>query len=181
MTLFVWIVRVLLLLLLFPFLLPLGLLAPMIFLSPLSLALFLLALVLLALGVVLGVALGVIGNLLDLLIVLGLIGLVWKWPRGIKASFPDKLRLAYRSLRDAVRQQARRFTAADLALCLVVVLIAVVLSLSSGFLHFLVTVVVVLVIVGVVWKWPAASTLPFFTKLRIALRALRDELRRIFR
>lgn len=181
MILFAWIVRALLLVPLLPLLLPLGLLASAIFLSPLSLALFVLALVLLALGIVLGIALHVIGNLVDLLILLGLIGLAWKWPRGIRASFPDKLRLAFRALKNAIQEQVRRCTSTDLALCLVVVLIALVLSLSSGFLHFLFTVVVVLAVVGIVWKWPKAAGLPFFTKLRIALHALRDELRRIFR
>ena len=181
MILFAWIVRALLLVLLLPFLLPLGLLASVIFLSPLSFALFVLALALLVLGIVLGIALGVVGNLIDLVIVVGLIGLVWKWPRGIKGRFSDKLRLAYRRLRNTIKQQVRQCTATDLALCLVVVLIAIVLSLSSGIVHFLFTIAVILAVIGIVWKWPSTLNLPFFSKLRIALRALRDELRRIFR
>jgi hypothetical protein len=181
MILFAWIVRVLLFFLLLPFLLPLGIIFAAIFVSPLSFALFVLALVLLVLGVVLGVALGVIGNLVDLLIVLGLIGLLWKWPRGIEGRFSDKVRLSYRRLRNTIREQVRACTASDLALCLVIILIAIVLSLSSGFLHFVFTVGVVLAVVGVVWKWPRSPHLRFFVKLRIALQALRDELRRIFR
>ena len=181
MIIFVWVIRAILFLLVIPFLIPLALLAPLVFLSPLSLALFILALVLLALGVVLGIALGVIGNLIDLFIVLGLIGLIWKWPRGIRAGFYDKLKLSYRSLRNTIRQQVRRFTAADLALCLVVLLIATILSLSCGFFHFLLTVLTVLAVIGIVWKWPPSPNLTFFTKLRVAIRALAEELRRIFR
>jgi hypothetical protein len=181
MTLFAWIVRALFLAFLLPLLLPLGLLVSMISVSPFSIALFVLALVLLALGVVLGIALGVIGNLVDLLIVLGLLGLAWKWPRGISANFWDKLRLSYRGLRNAIRQQIRRCSSADLALCLVVALIALVLSLSSGFLHSLFTIAVVLFVVGIVWKWPTAPTLPFFNKLRLALRELKEEIKQRFR
>jgi hypothetical protein len=151
MILFAWIVRAFLFLVLLPFLLPLGIIFTAIFISPLSFALFVLTLVLLVLGIVLGVALGVIGNLVDLLIVLGL------------------------------REQVRACTASDLALCLVIILIAIVLSLSSGLVHFLFTTGVVLAVVGVVWKWPRSPHLRFFVKLRIALQSLRDELRRIFR
>jgi len=169
MIIFAWIVRVLLLLILLPFLLPLGLIFSTVFLSPLALAMFILAVVLLALGIVLGIALGVIGNLVDLLIVVGLIGIVWHWPRGIKGRFGDKLRLSYRRMRNTVHRLARQCTAADLALCLVVVLIAMVLSL-----------VVILAVIGVVWKWPRNPHLHFFAKLRLALIALRDEIRGLF-
>lgn len=181
MILFVWIVRAVLLVCILPLVFPLWVLGSAIFLSPLSFALFVLAVVLLALGIVLGIALGVIGNLVDLLIILGLIGLVWQWPRGIEGSFPDKLRLAYRGVRNAIRRQLRHCTSTDLALCLVVLVIALVLSLPSGLLHFLLTVLVVLAVVGVVWKWPAAPNLPFFTKLRISLQELKKEFRRRFR
>jgi hypothetical protein len=180
MIIFAWIVRVLLLLILLPFLLPLGLIFSTVFLSPLALAMFILAVVLLALGIVLGIALGVIGNLVDLLIVVGLIGIVWHWPRGIKGRFGDKLRLSYRRMRNTVHRLARQCTAADLALCLVVVLIAMVLSLSSGIIHFLFTLVVILAVIGVVWKWPRNPHLHFFAKLRLALIALRDEIRGLF-
>jgi len=180
-SLFAWIVRALLLVCLLPVLLPLGRLTSTIFVSCLSVSLFLLVLAFLALGIVLGIALGVIGRLVDLVIVLGLIGLAWKWPRGIQATAAGKLRLAYRSLSNAICHQVRQCTAVDVALCLVVVLIALVLSLSSGLLHFLLTVIVVLAVIGIVWKWPRAPRLPFVKKLRLALDALWDDLRRRFR
>jgi hypothetical protein len=181
MFLFSWIVRGILLLVFFPLLLPLGWLASFVLCSPLALALFILSLALLSLGIVLGIALGVIGRLVDLILVLSLIGLVWKWPRGIRASFWDKLRLAYRGLRNSVREQIRRCSPTDFALCIVIALIALVLSLSSGFLQFLFTAAVVLLAVGIVWKWPTASTLPFSAKLRISLHELKEEIRRRFR
>ncbi|MEA1871535.1 MAG: hypothetical protein U9N00_05025, partial [Candidatus Bipolaricaulota bacterium] len=135
------------------FLIPFGLLFSLIIASPLSLALFVLVLALLALGIVFGIALGVIGNLVDLVIVLGLIGIVWNWPRGAQGRFTEKLRLAYHRLRATLYRQVRQFTAADLAVTLVVILIAVVLSLSSGLIHFLLTLVIILAVVGIVWKW----------------------------
>ena len=181
MILFAWIVRAVLLVGILPLVFPLWVLASAIFLSPLSFALFALAAVLLALGIVLGITLGVIGNIVDLLIILGLIALVWQWPRGIEGNFLDKLRLAYRGVRNALRKQVRRCSPTDLALCLVVLVIALVLSLSSGLLHFLLTVVVVLAVVGVVWKWPASPNLPFFTKLQISLQELKKEFRQRFR
>ena len=181
MFLFAWIVRGLLLLLFLPLFLPFGWLVSLVLGSPLALALFVLSLTLLTLGIVLGIALGVIGRLVDLILVLSLIGLAWKWPRGIRAKFWDKLRLAYRGLRNSIREQIRRCSPADFALCIVIALIALVLGLSSGFLQFLFTAAVVLLTVGIVWKWPAASTLPFSAKLRIALRELREEFRRRFR
>ncbi|MEA3239469.1 MAG: hypothetical protein U9Q94_06795 [Candidatus Bipolaricaulota bacterium] len=180
MILFAWIVRALLLILVLPFLIPFGLLFSLIIASPLSLALFVLVLALLALGTVLGIALGVIGNLVDLVIVLGLIGIVWNWPRGAQGRFTEKLRLAYHRLRATLYRQVQQFTAADLAVTLVVILIAVVLSLSSGLIHFLLTLVIILAVVGIVWKWPHTVHLPFVTKLRLALVALRDELRGFF-
>ncbi|MCD6136737.1 hypothetical protein J7J63_08515, partial [Candidatus Bipolaricaulota bacterium] len=99
------------------------------------------------------------------------------WPRGARGSFVEKLRFSYHRLRAALYRQVRQFTAADLAVTLVVILIAVVLSLSSGLIHFLLTLVIILAVVGIVWKWPRTSRLPFITKLRLALVALRDELR----
>ena len=181
MILFAWVVRAVLLAFILPLFIPVFVLRSAAFFSPLSLALFALAVALFALGIVLGIALGVIGNLVDLLIILGLITVVWKWPRGIAGSFTDKLRLAYRGVRNAIRRAARRCTSTDLALCLVVLVIAMVLGLSSGFLHFLLTVIVSLAVVGVVWKWPAATDRPFFAKLRIALQELKREIRRRLR
>ena len=181
MSLLEWIVRGALFLILLPILLPLVLLVAGIVFSPLSLALLLLALVVIALGVVVGIALGMIGNLLDVLIVLGLIGLAWAWPRGMRASFWDKLRFAYRRLGNALRRQVRQGNFTDLILCLAVVLIVAVLSLSSGVIHFLLTLTIVLLAIGIVWKWPRTSRLSFFTKLRIALYSLHAELRRFLR
>ena len=181
MTVFAWVIRALLLLLLTPLLLPLASLIPAAFVSPFTLVLLILALALLALAIVLGLALGAFGRLVDLVIVLGFIALVWKWPRGIRAAFWDKPRLAYRSLIYAFRGQIRRLSSAELALCLGIVLIALILAISSGFLHFFLTVVVVLAAVGIVWKWPTASALPFLTKLRLALRELAKEIRRRLR
>ena len=181
MSLFAWILRAVLLMCFLPLVFPLWALVSAAFASPHAFALFALAVALFALGIVLGIALGVIGNIVDLLIILGLIGLAWKWPRGIEGSFLDKLRLAYRGVKNALRRQLRHCTPTDLALCLVVLVIALVLSLSSGFLHFLLTVLIVLAVVGVVWKWPAALDLPFLAKLRISLRELKKEFRRRFR
>ena len=108
-----------------------------------------------------------------------LIGIAWKWPRGVRAPLPAKIRLAYRGLRNAFRQQLRHCSATDFALAIVV--IAIILSLSSGFLHFLLTVLAVLLIVGIVWKWPRSPHLPLLRKLQLALRALWDDLRSRFR
>jgi len=181
MILFAWIVRALLLILVLPFLIPFGILFSIVLASPRALALFVLVLALLALGIVFGIALGVIGNLVDLVIILGLIGIVWNWPRGAQGRFTDKLRLAYHRLRATLYHQVRQCGASDIALCLIVILIAVVLSLSSGLIHFLLTLVIILAVVGIVWKWPHTPRLPFVTKLRLALVALRDELRGFFR
>jgi len=115
------------------------------------------------------------------LIVLILVGIVWKWPRGIDAPPLAKIRLAYRGLRNAFRQQLRHGSATEFALCLSVVILAIILSLSSGLLHFLLTVAVVLVVVGVVWKWPHGRQLTVPRKLQLALRALWDDLRSRFR
>lgn len=181
MSLFAWVVRGLLLLFFLPLLLPFGWLVPLVLGSPLALALLVLSLALLTLGIVLGIALGVIGRLVDLILVLSLIGLVWKWPRGIRGKFWDRLRLAYRGFRNSIREQIRRCSPTDFALCVVIALIALVLGLSSGLLQFLLTAAVVLLSVGLIWKWPAASTLPFSTKLRIAFYELKEEFRRRFR
>ncbi len=177
----VWIVRLVLLAIFLPLLLPLGALAGAFVFAPISIALLLLAMALLALAIVLGLILGVLGTLIDVLIVLLLIGLAWRWPRGIQATFPMKMRWAYRALRGAVARQLRHCSATDFALCLSIAIIAIVLSLSSGLLHLVLTIAVVLTVVGVVWKWPRSPHLPFLRKLRLALGALWADLRTRFR
>ncbi len=181
MMLFAWIVRALLLVLVLPFLIPFGIIFSMAFVSPLSVALFVLVLALLVLGTVLGIALGVIGNLVDLVIVLGLIGIVWNWPRGTHARFIEKLRFASHRLHTALYRQVRQSTTVDIALGFGVILIVVIMSLSSGLIHFLLTLIITLTVIGIVWKWPRAARLPFATKLRVALVSLRNELRGFFR
>lgn len=177
----VWILRLVLLVLFLPLLIPFGILVSSFVVAPISIALLLLALALLALAAVLGLILGVLGTLADVLIVLMLLGIAWKWPRGIRAQLPVKLRLAYRGLGNAIRQQFRHCSATDFALCLSVAMIAIILSLSSGLLHFALTILVVLVIVGLVWKWPRGKHIPLLRKLKIALRTLWDDLRARFR
>jgi hypothetical protein len=177
----VWILRFVLLAVFLPLLVPLGVLAGTFVFAPIPIALLLLAMALLALAIVLGMILGVLGALVDTLIVLMLIGIAWKWPRGVRAALPAKIRLAYRGLGNAIRQQFRHCSATDFALCLSVAVIAIILSLSSGLLHFFLTVCVVLVIVGVVWKWPRSPHLPLLRKIRLALRALWADLRSRFR
>jgi len=177
----VWIVRLVLLVVFLPLILPLGALMGAFAIAPIPIALLLLAMALLALAIVFGLILGVLGTLIDVLIVFLLLGLVWKWPRGIHATPSTKIRLAYRSLRRTFSQQLRHCSTTDFALCLSIVVIAIVLSLSSGFLHFLLTLAVVLLIVGVVGKWPRSPHLPFLRKLQLALTALWDDLRARFR
>lgn len=177
---FVWIVRLACLVCLLPVLLPVASLASALAFSPIVIALLALALALLALAIVFGLLLGVLGPVADALILFGLIGLAWKWPRGIRAGLTEKLRLAYRGLRNAISRQLRDCTLVDFAFCLVIALLAVVLSLSSGLLHFLLTALVVLFVVGVVWKWPQAPRFPLMKKLRLAIRELLNELRRMF-
>jgi hypothetical protein len=177
----VWILRLVLLAVFLPLLIPFGVLGGTFVFSPIPIALLLLALALLALAIVLGLILGVLGTLADVLIVLMLVGMFWKWPRGVRATLPAKIRLAYRGLGNAIRQQFRHCSGTDFALCLSVAIVAIILSLSSGLLHFLLTVAVVLVIVGVVWKWPRGPHLPFPRKMRLALRELWNDLRSRFR
>lgn len=173
----VWIVRLLLLAALLPLLVPFAAIAQGFVCTPIAIALLALAFALLALAFVLGLILGVLGTLVDVLIVSLLVGLAWKWPRGIQAPLPAKIRLAYRGLRNVLRRQLRHGSTTDFALCLAVVIIATILSLSSGLLHFVLTVCVVLLVVGVVWKWPRTPHLPVLRKLHVALRALWDDLR----
>jgi len=179
MTIFAWLVRGILLLLFFVFFLPFEIIFALVFASPVAFALGLLVLVFLALGFTLALALHVLGNLIDILLILGLIGIVWKWPRGVRGSFFDKLRISVHSLRRSLSEQVQRLSGSDLALLGIILLIVLILSLSSGLFHFLLTVAVVLLTVGVVWKWPRNLHASFMEKLRLALRALYDELRRI--
>ena len=181
MLLFAWIVRMLLLAIVLVLIIPFGLLFSLIVASPLSFALFILTLAVLALGAVLGIALGVIGNLVDLIIVLGLMGIVWNWPRGARGQFIDKLRVSYHRLRATLYRHMRQLTVIDLVIWAGVILIVVVLSLSSGIVHFLLTLAIILAVVGIVWKWPHTAHLPFGAKLRLALVSLRDELRGFLR
>jgi len=177
----VWVLRIALLTILLPLLIPFGALCGVFVLSPLPIALFLLALALFALAVVFGLILGVLGTLVDVLLILLLIGLAWMWPRGIHASLPTKARLACRRLRNEVSRQIRRGSTTDFALCLSVVVLAIILGLSSGVLHLLLTVCIAALIVGIVWKWPRSPHLPLVRKLHVALRALWEELRSRFR
>ena len=179
MTVFAWILRGILLLLLFVVLFPFEVILALALASPVAFAVFLLVLVFLVLIFVLALALHVLANLLDVLIILGLIGIAWKWPRGMRGSFFDKLRVAIHALKLELKAQMRYLTRADVGLIAGIVLIVLVLSLSSGALHFLLTVLVVLLLVGIVWKWPRNPRIRFLDKLRIALRALFDELRRM--
>jgi len=175
-----WILRAVLLAVLLPLAIPLQILFRAVVFAPIPLALLLLALALLALAIVLGLLLGVVGTLADVLLVLLLVGIIWHWPRGIRAPLPARLRLAFRSLRNAIARELNRCSTSDAALCLAIVSLAVVLSLSSGVLHFLLTVAIVLLVVGVVWKWPRSPHLPVLRKLRLALRSLWDDLRSRF-
>jgi hypothetical protein len=177
---FIWIVRGVLLLLLLPIIVPIRAFVRSFRVTPMSLVLFVLALALDALAIVLSVILGVLGAFLDALIAIGIVILLWKWPRGVRAQLLSKLRLAYRSAQNAACEQFRCSSPIDLAFCLAVLALALVLSLSSGLLQFALTVLVVLVVVGVVWRWPQSSHMPFMQKLRLALRDLWRQLRRRF-
>jgi len=178
---FIWIVRCVLLFLLLPIIIPFRAFLRTFQVSVMAFFLLLLALALDALAIVLALILGVFGKLLDALIVFGIVLLVWKWPRGIRAQFHEKLRLAYRAAQNAACEQVRHSEGIDLAFCIAIVAIALVLSLSSGLLHFLVTVVVILSVVGIIWKWPHSKHLPFLQKLRFAAQLLWRELRNRFR
>lgn len=179
MTAFVWVVRSLLLLLLLGLFLPFELIFALAFASPVAFVLSLLVLAVFGLGIVFALALHVLGSLIDIVLILGLIGIVWKWPRGMRGSSWDKLKIAFYSLKGAVREQIRRLTGTDIVILGGILLVVFALSLSSGLLHFLLTVATVLLVVGIVWKWPRHPRLGFFDKLRLALRELYNEIRRI--
>ena len=178
---FIWIVRSVLLFLLLPVIVPFRAFVRTFHVSVMSLFLLLLALAIDALAIVLALILGVFGKLFDALIVFGIVLLLWKWPRGIRAQFHEKLRLAYRAAQNAACEQFRCSAGIDLAFCIAIVAIAIVLSLSSGLLYFLATVLVILSVVGIIWKWPHSKHLPFQQKLRFAAQLLWRELRNRFR
>ncbi len=178
MAVFAWVLRLILLTVYLVFFLPLRILASLVLASPLSFTLFLLVLALFALGTVLALAVHVLGNLIDVILVLGLIGIAWKWPRGMRGRFSDKLRFALRALQMEIEHSLHHLTGTDLAIIGGIVLVIVLLSLSSGVAHFLLTISVVVLAIGVVWKWPRNPRMRFIAKLRFALRALYNELRR---
>lgn len=179
--LYAWIVRGVLLCAMLPLILPIRMLWSMFTVTAIGVALLVLALALLALGIVFGLLLGVLGHVADVLIVFGVLALAWHWPRGVRATIPVRLRLAYRGAKNGLSRHVRCLTLIDFAFCLVIVLIAIVLSLASGFLQFLVTILIVLFVIGIIWKWPHSRHLPFPRKLRIALRSLWEALRSRFR
>jgi hypothetical protein len=176
MTVLVWVLRGLLLGALLPSVFPVEIVVKTTLASPLAFALVLLALAVLALSVVLALAAGVFGSVLDLLIVLGAIGLAWKWPRGVGATFVDRLRLAQRGLRNVVRSHLKRCSPTDVALCPALVLLAFVLSLAAGIAYLVITVAIISLGVALMVKWPSGASVSFSTKLRIALRALWKEI-----
>jgi hypothetical protein len=177
----VWIVRAALVALLVPVLLPLRAMRRSFVRSGLGLALLCLGWVLVALAIVCAVALGILGRLFDTFIVVGAIALFFRWPRGVRGSFAANTVRAYRGLRRTVAHQLETCSLVDYSLCLGITLLAVVMSLSSGLLSLLLTLLVALFVVGLVWKWPGETQAPFAAKLRKALRDLLDEIRRVLR
>lgn len=178
---FLWVIRSVLLLALLPIVIPFRALARAFRPSSISVFLLILALTLDALAIVFALILGVLGAFIDVLIVLGIVLLLWKWPRGVRASFLEKLRLSHRGVQNEACMQFRGTSCVDLAFCISVLALAVVLSLSSGLFSFIATVFVVLSIVGIIWRWPHSSQLPFVQKLRFAARDLWRELQNKFR
>jgi len=176
-----WIVRGILLLLFLPILVPFRVLFRAFRYTGISIALLLLSLAMVALSIVLATITGVFGSLVDVLIVSAFVLMLWKWPHGLRAQVPEKIRLAYRGAFNAACDRFRCSTGLDYCFCVAIVLFALVLSLSSGFLHFAITVIVVLGVIGIFWKWPASSHLPLQRKIHIALRELWQELRGRFR
>ncbi len=181
MTIFAWVIRLVLLTFYVAVLVPLGILVALVSASPVAFALFLFVLALTVVGIMFALAAHVLGSLIDVVLVLGLIGIAWKWPRGMRGRFIDKLRFAVRALRIEVEHGIRRLTGVDIAILGGIALVIVLLSLSSGVIHFFLTIAVVLLVIGIVWKWPRNPRIRFTDKLRLALRALYMELRRISR
>ncbi len=179
---FLWIMRAMLLLLVMPLVVPFRALARSFRPSSMAVVLLILSLVLDALAIVLALIQGVLGAFIDVLIVLGIVLLLWKWPRGVRAAtWIEKIRLAYRGVQNEACEQFRCASCIDLAFCLSVLALAVVLSLSSGLFSFLATLVIVLGIIGIIWRWPHSPHLPFLQKLRFAMRDLWRQLRNRFR
>jgi hypothetical protein len=178
---FLWVIRSLLLLFLLPIVIPFRALARAFPRSTISVFLLILALTLDALAIVFALILGVLGAFIDVLIVLGIVLLIWKWPRGVRATFLEKLRLAYRGAQNEACMQFRGTSCVDIAFCISVLALAVVLSLSSGLFSFVATLFIVLGIIGIIWRWPHSGQLPFAQKFRFAVRDLWRELRNKFR
>jgi len=178
---FLWIVRAVLLLLLLPIVIPFRALGRTFRLSAIPVVLLALSLALDALAIVVALILGVLGPFFDVLIVLGIVLLLWKWPRGVRASRFEKILLAYRGVQNEACEQFRHTSCVDLSFCIAILALAVVLSLSSGLFAFVATVVIVLSIIGVIWRWPHSGHLPFLQKLRFAARDLWRQLRNKFR
>lgn len=182
MTSVLWILRGILLLWMMPVLFPVSTLRTIAVITPIGLALSALAVALLALALVFAVLLGVLGRLFDVLIYLFLFGLLLEFPYGdARESFLRRLAIAHRRLRRVVSDRLGRSTLVEYGICLAVTLIALALSVSIGLLHLLGMVLVVLLLAGVIWKWPHQTRLPRWKKLTIAMRALFEEIRRRFR
>lgn len=177
--LLIWIIRLLLLAILLPLIVPWAILFAAFTFSGLTVGLGFLALVLLAFGVLVGLLRGVLGPLVDFVLVVVLLGILWNWPRGVRASFTEKLNLAFRSLHNAVCRQLENCTLLEFLFCVAIVLLAIVLSLASGFFHLLLTVVLVLLLIALFGRWPRGP-LPFERKLHIAIRSLWKDLRNRF-
>ena len=175
----IWIFRLVMLVVFLPLVVPWVFLVSTFAVSGVSIGLALLALALLAFGVFVGLLRGVLGPLVDFFLVVLLISLLWNWPRGLRASFPEKLRLAFRGLYNATCHQLRHCTLLEFLFCVAVVLIALVLSLASGFFYLLLTVILVLLLIALIGRWPRGP-LPFERKLRIALDSLWEDLRKRF-
>ena len=181
MRIFLWIVRAVVLASFLPAVFPPHAVATAFTATPISLALSALALALLALAVLIGSIHGVLGSAADTLILFGALSLWMKWPRGIRGRPLEKLKLAYRGIRNETARQLGHCTFVDYAFCLVVGLIAIILGLAAGIISFLATVSVVLLVAGLLWKWPTAPDLSFRHRLRIALREFLTAIRGLFR
>ena len=177
----IWIARALALAAFLPAIFPPHAIASAFSTSAIGLALLALALALLVLAVVIGAIHGVLGSAADTLLLFGALSLLMKWPRGIRGRPLEKLKLAYRGLRNETARQLSHCTLVDYAFCLVVGLNAIILGLAAGIISFLATVTVVLLVAGLLWKWPTAPDLSFRHRLRIALREFLTAVRGLFR
>jgi len=177
--LLIWIFRLLLLAVFIPLVVPWALLLGAFSFTMISGGLTFLALILIAFAVFVGLLRGVLGPLVDFFLVIVLISLLWHWPRGVRATFAEKTRLAFRSLHNATCHQLRQCSMLEFLFCIAIVLLALVLSLSSGFFYLLVTVIVVLLLISLIGRWPHGPQ-PFERKLRMALDSLWKDLRNRF-